>query len=125
MFRNELKSHHEEVRWTEMGSFSLFGGGSITGESQGLTVVVQKESQTYFVHRIRLGEGQTLSDKAPEPLPQGIVPPLDVRRQPGLLNSGRMLLGRDDELISLTEVAEAMAVAVGSGDCRRPQLLTG
>jgi hypothetical protein len=35
-----------------------------------------------------------------------------------------VLLGRDDELISLPEVAEAMAAAVAFGD-RLPQLLAG
>ena len=70
---------------------------------------MQKESQTEFVHRIGLGKRQTLSDEAPEPLPQSIVPPLDMRREAGLFARRGMLLGRDDQRVSFPKVAVAMS----------------
>src|SRR5213075_438687 len=85
---------------------------------------MQKESQTQFVHCVGLGERQALPDEAPEPLAQRQVPPLDVRGEAGLLASGRVLLRRDDEIVRLPEVAEAVAAAISRRD-RRPQLLTG
>ena len=76
------------------------------------------------MHRVGLGERQALPDEAPEPLPQSVVPPLDVGRQAGLFTRGGVLLRRDDELVRLPEIAEAVTAAV-SGRDGSPQLLTG
>jgi hypothetical protein len=60
-----------------------------------------------------------LSDEAPEPLSQRVVPSRNVRRQTRLLACGGVLLGGDDESVRLPEVAVAVAAAIGFGD-RRP-----
>ena len=75
------------------------GSGSIVGESQGIIVVMQKESQTQFVHRIGLGKRETLSYEAAQPLAQRVVPSLDMRRQAGFFAHCPMLLRRDDQRV--------------------------
>jgi len=77
---------------------------------------MQKESQTQFVHRIGLGERQTLSDETAKPLPQSVVASLDMSSQAGLFAHCRMLLRRDDHLIGFPKVAVTVCSAIGGGD---------
>ncbi len=79
---------------------------------------MQKETQTDVVHLLGLGEGQTLPDEASESLAQGVVPPLDRRRPAGLFAPGRVLRGRDDQLVRFPEVAVTMTTAIEGGDAR-------
>ena len=85
---------------------------------------MQKEAQTQFVHRIALGERQTLSDETSEPLPQSVVPALDMRRQASLFARCRVLLRRDDQLRGFPKVAVAMRPTI-AGWYLLPQFLTG
>ena len=73
---------------------------------------MQKEAQTQFVHRLGFGKGETLSDEAAKPLPQSVVPSLDVRRQPGLFTRRRVLLRRDDQRVGFPKVAVAMSATI-------------
>jgi transposase-like protein len=91
----ELKESGMLRPQTKVWTSKYLGSGSIRGESQRFVVVVQKESQTQLVHRVGLGKRQALPDEAPEPLPQCVVPSLDVRCQATLFASGRVLLGRE------------------------------
>jgi len=100
------------------------GSGSIVGESQGIIVVMQKESQTQFVHRIGLGKRETISDEASELLPQSIVPSLNMGREAGLFARRSMLLRRDDQRVSFPKVTVAMSRSI-PGWYLLPQFLTG
>jgi len=77
---------------------------------------MQKKPQTQFVHRIGLGEGQTLSDEASESLPQSVVPSLDMCRQASLFAHCRMLLRRNDQLVGFPKVTVAMGTTIGGGN---------
>jgi hypothetical protein len=65
------------------------------------------------VHPIRFGEREALSNEAREPLPQSIVPSLDVRRLPTLLVHRLMPLFGDDLPVRLPEVAVVTPQAIG------------
>jgi hypothetical protein len=56
-------------------------------------VAVQKEPQANLVHPIRFGERQALAHETRKPLPQSVVPSLDMRRLSAFLACLRMLLG--------------------------------
>ena len=73
---------------------------------------MQKEAQTQFVHRLGLGKRETLSHETSKPLPQGVVPSLDVRRQATLFARRRVLLRRDDQRVSFPKVAVAMSTTI-------------
>jgi len=75
-------------------------------------VAVQKEPQANLVHPIRFGERQALAHETRKPLPQSVVPSLDMRRLSAFLACLRMLLGGDDLPIRLPEVAVAMPALI-------------
>ena len=75
-------------------------------------VTVQKEPQAKLVHPIRFGERERLPNEARKPLPQSVVPPLDVCRLPALLAHRLMPLFGDDLPVRLPEVAVAMPQAI-------------
>jgi len=76
------------------------------------------------VHRIGLGKRQALSDEASEPLPQRVVPSLDMGRQAGLFARRGMLLRRDDQRVSFPKVTVAMRRSI-PGWYLLPEFLTG
>jgi hypothetical protein len=85
---------------------------------------MQKESQTQFVHRIVLGERETLSNEAAQPLPQRVVPSLDMRRQATLFAYCGMLLRRDDQRVSFPKVTVTMSRSIVVRDML-PEFATG
>lgn len=99
------------------------GSGS-TGRDKREIVAMKKQVQTNLVHQVRFGKGQDLSNKARQPLPQGLVPAFDVRCLPGVFAARRALLIRNDLLISFPEIRITVRGLVTRRD-RRPQLLTG
>ncbi len=85
---------------------------------------MQKQAQADVVHPLALGKRYRLADEAPEALAQGVVPPLDVRAEPGVFPARRMLLICHHGLLRFPEVAVAVGTAVGLGNLPL-QLLTG
>lgn len=61
---------------------------------------------------VGLGEGERLTNVAGQPLPQGVVPPLHVRRLPRVFPHLLVGLGGEDRPIRLPEVAEARTGAI-------------
>jgi hypothetical protein len=85
---------------------------------------MQEEAQTQFVHRIALGKRQALSNEASKPLPQSVVPSLDMRCQAGLFARCSMLLHRDDQRVSFPKVTVAMSRSI-LGRYPLPEFATG
>ena len=60
-------------------------------------------------------ENESVLHHAPDPLPQGVVPPFHVRGLAGLLADALVVFFGKDAGVGLPEVAEGTAVAVGLG----------
>jgi len=118
MLKTCTKNTSNSAKQTE-----IFGSGSIRGESQCTIVLVQKQAQAEVVHRLTLGKRERLPDEASESLPQGIIPPLDVRCLTRVFAARRMLLIWNHLLIGLPEVTVAVRGAVRFRNLL-PQLLT-
>ncbi len=65
--------------------------------------------------RCTLGERERFPHHAPDPLPQGVVPPFHVRGLAGLLADALMAFLGKDAGVGLPEITEGTAVAVGIG----------
>lgn len=76
------------------------------------------------MHQLRFREGQRFSNEARQPLAQGIIPAFDVRGLPRIFATRRMLLSRDDLLVSFPEIAVAVSAAIGHGN-PLPKLAAG
>ena len=59
---------------------------------------MNEQTQTNLMHLIRLRERQRFSDEAPKPLPQRVIPTLDMGRLPAVFATSRVLVFRDDIL---------------------------
>jgi hypothetical protein len=80
---------------------------------------MQKKSQTHFTHPIRFRERERFANKPSESLPQRVVPALDMRCRARFFPHSRMLLRRDDQLLCVPEIANAMRGAVRSWNRRQ------
>ena len=87
-------------------------------------VVVDEQGKTDLVHLEALAKGKRLTDEPGQPLPQRVVPSLDVARLTLALVRGLMLLVRDDFAVSLPKVRIAQKAPVGRWYAL-PQALAG
>ncbi len=87
-----------------------------SGGVQREIVAMNEQPQTNLVHPIRLRERQSFSDEARQPLPQCVVPPLDMSGEAAVFAARRMLRCRDDVAISLPEIRVAVRRAIGCRD---------
>lgn len=77
---------------------------------------MDEEGKADLVHLAALTETERPPDKPGEPLPEGVVPPLDVVGLARLLAAGAVPALRDDLSVRLPEVREAQARPVGVRD---------
>ena len=86
---------------------------------------MEKQQQTGFVHRVRLGKRQRLADKAAQSLPQNIVEPLNVAGLPVTLARRLMLLFGQHLGVGFPEVGEQHTLLIPLGDALPQQAAGG
>jgi len=77
---------------------------------------MDKQGQAELVHPVALAERERLPDEPGQPLPQRVVPPLNVTGLAVALVRGLVLLVRDDLAIGVPEVGVAEQPPVGGRD---------